>query len=162
MLERNFIHGQLLTLLLQPIIVPLLVALRNASYLPRLSPSTAEHLQSQWLCTGVGAASALALARSYNLTSLGIGAVVLLGLTGFYSILVRIYEQDATQIGQSLSSGLVFLLKAIASRAAGVLALLVVGMLLIWSPGARPSFWNLVAGSMKAVHWVVMFWIGSI
>lgn len=162
MVDQESFHGQLLTLLLQPISVPLLVALRSASYLPRLPPSTAEHLQLQWLCRGAGAASALALARSYSLRFLGIGAVVLLGLTGFYSILVRIYEEDATQIGQSLSSGLVFLLKAVACRAAGALGLLAVGILLVWPPSAVPTFWTLAAGSIKAVHWVIMFWIVSI
>lgn len=137
------------------------MVLRNTSYLPRLPQSTAEHLRSQWFCISVGAFSAIALAKSYNLSSLGTGGLALLGLTGFYATLIRVYEEDAARLGETPSGGLINVLSSISARTTGAIALLAVIMLLAWSQGAELALWTFVAGSFKASHWIIMFLIVS-
>jgi hypothetical protein len=110
---------------------------------------------------GIGAASVLALVESDNPRLLAISGTALLGLVSVYGILIHAYEEDTVHLGDSSQKPMSMFIRAIASRTAGVLAFLAVILLFVWLPDAPLTFKTFAAGSLKAVHWIIVFWIVS-
>jgi hypothetical protein len=137
-----------------------LALLRRTSLLPTLQPLQSEYLRSYWLPVGA-AASVLALVPSLNQSKLTFACLALLGQVALYGSLIRMFEPSTdTKEGEYMQQRLTPLVRDIACRAIGVLMLLAAAMSLVLSPTATLSVGKAVlVGSIKATHWIVVFWI---
>jgi hypothetical protein len=105
------------------------------------------------------AASVFALAPFPSTSTLAFGSLALLSVVGLYATLIRIFEPD-NEVVENVQGGLPYVIRQLAPRTAGVLAILAVVLVLVLLPGSIPHMSRaLVAGSVKAIHWTAMFWI---
>jgi hypothetical protein len=105
----------------------------------------------------------LALVPIDKPSKLALAWLPLLGSVGLYSALVRIYEQDGEQVNTGSTSWKeVPILRAIALRAVGLLVALVIILMSVLLPGRGPNLGQaVVAGSLKATHWIAVSWLVS-
>lgn len=146
-----------------PAITPILVGLRRTSLLPRLRQSHPEHLRSvAWLPFAIGAASVVVLAPSSEYNRLAFAGLALLGLAGTYASLVCIFELDIENTSTPVKSGIAGIVRAIAYRTIGMLAILAVALMFLLLPGTTPYLTRaLLTGVVKAVHWIIVLWLAQ-
>ncbi|KAH8711969.1 hypothetical protein GQ44DRAFT_689723 [Phaeosphaeriaceae sp. PMI808] len=139
---------------IMPAVTVILVALRRTSYLPHFQHAHPEYYQTVWSPMGVGAVSIFALAPALTQTKLATAVMFLLGLAVLYGCLIRIFE---TAVNESTQSEIVPVVRSIAARAIGVSIFLGIVLMLVLIPGTAPHLGKVVlAGGMKAAHWIAM------
>ena len=88
-----------------------------------------------------------------------LGIVVLAAFFTLYGTLTDVLGQDYEHIDGRARLGTADVVCAIAHRTVGLLAA-AVGLVILTLPGRNPSVVKVcLAGSMKAVHWIAVFWL---
>ena len=95
-----------------------------------------------------------------NYVRLAFATLALLGLVGTYGALSRMFELNADDTDGLARSETNETIRALAYRAIGFLAILAVGILLLFPPINTPHIGGvLLAGGLKATHWIAVLWL---
>jgi hypothetical protein len=144
----------------QPAITGVLATSRRTNYLPRLHHSYPDYVQSAWFPIGAAAASIVVLAPSLSYSKLVFAVMAYVGQLGLYDTLIRIFEPNTERNESYGYRSLNTVVKDISYRVLVGLALLAVALPLVSSHGSAPYIVRIfLVGSIKAIHWIVMFWV---
>ncbi|KAI2483567.1 CAP10 domain containing protein [Pyrenophora tritici-repentis] len=142
-----------------PVVAFTLVARRRTSILTRLHTSLPGYIRYIWLAFGIGAVLFVALVPSSDISRLAIAVPAAFGLLGMYGALIHILGQEIDQIDGRDRFVLGHAVRDIAFRAIGLLAMVaVILMMTAMSAGGLSIIKALMAGSIKAAHWIAVFW----
>jgi hypothetical protein len=139
-----------------------LAAFRELRVLPRLHESLPKYLRTVWIQAGIGSVSILLLTRSfpadwYRLPFLVFTSV---GLICLFAVLIKIFELDVNLTEASINLRISDIVKSITTRVTPMLLVLGFLFMFVFLPGSKISTVGiLLAGSFKAVNWVLLFWI---
>ncbi|KAH7115830.1 hypothetical protein B0J11DRAFT_111677 [Dendryphion nanum] len=144
-----------------PAITPILVGLRRTMLLPSLRQSHPEHIRSVvWLPFVIGAVSVIVLAPPLDLGRIAFAGPALVGLAGTYAFLIHMFESEIGNTGPPATSGCVRIVRAIAYRTIGTLVISAIVLMFLLLPGTTPNLGRaLLAGFVKAAHWIIALWL---
>lgn len=102
----------------------------------------------------------MGLAIPHEHTKLPFVLLALLGLVGLYASLIRMFERNISYFDGPARLALSDIVRSIASRTIAILAIAAITLMCILWPGSNPYILQvLVAGGLKAAHWVAVFWL---
>lgn len=119
------------------------------------------NFRHSWLALSMGVMLLLSVVPSLDTKQLAFAAPTALGLIGIYGSLIHLFGRFSGEIHGQVRSHARHVIFSIAIRAIGLLAMMATIIMFVW-PGNTLSTINAVfTGSMKAAHWVVIFWLVS-
>ncbi|RMZ73478.1 glycosyltransferase family 90 [Pyrenophora seminiperda CCB06] len=143
-----------------PVVAFTLITRRRTSIFTHLHERLPGYVRYIWFASGIGAILFVCLIPTFDIVRLLFAAPTALGLLGTYGALIYVLGQDVEQIDGRERLGLRHAVRAIALRVIGILAMVaVILMVMPFSGSALSMSKAFVGGSVKAAHWIVIFWM---
>ena len=161
--RSNGLISAALTLAVQPAIAAILGLLRRTSLLPHFrnpQPGSIRYIRSLWLSLSIGLASVLALAPSYDATTLACAGLSLFASVGLYGSLIHMSETSNELLAQPIQPRRRSAIRVMAARTVALLLAAVILLPFVLVPG---KVLNLIdstrAGIVKSIHWLLVLWL---